>query len=112
MHDEEPAIWFPERMMLYQYERASTQPNSATQVAANSTGIANASGRPIDSPSFRPAAANAATVRAYSGTARRMCSKTWTQYRQCRTWTRSHRRLNARAAAVSGTNTPTDGSLW
>ncbi len=66
----------PKRMMLYQYERASIQPNSATQVAANSRGTAKASGREIDNPSLRPGAANAATVLAYSGTARLMRSLT------------------------------------
>ena len=54
--------------ILHQFARASTQPNSATQVAANNRGTAKASGREIDSPSLRPGAANAATVRAYSGT--------------------------------------------
>jgi hypothetical protein len=41
----------------YHQALAITQQNSATQVAANRQGIAVASGREIDSPSFRPGAA-------------------------------------------------------
>jgi hypothetical protein len=51
---------------------AATHANRATKVAANSSGTASASGRPIDSPSVLPGRAKAATVRAYSGTARRI----------------------------------------
>ena len=47
--------------------RANTQASRATQVTANRTGTAKASGREMASPSVRPGAANPARVRPDSG---------------------------------------------
>ena len=92
-------------------DRTNAQASNATHITANSRGTAKASGRAIDSPSVRPGPAKLATVRPYSGTARLTRTWTCTQYRQCRTWTTSHSRVNASATAVSGTKTPRAGSL-
>jgi len=50
--------------------RANTQATRATQVTANRTGTAKASGREMASPSVRPGTANPARVRPDSGTNR------------------------------------------
>jgi len=61
-------------------ERTIAQASNATQITANSNGTAKASGRAIDRPSVRPGPAKLATVRPYSGTARRIRTWTCTQY--------------------------------
>jgi hypothetical protein len=59
---------------LHDPGRMITHANNAIQVAANTSGTAKANGWAIASPFVRPGAANAATVRPYSGTSLRIRS--------------------------------------